>query len=92
VLACEPPRLLAFRWGGEDADEARFELSLEGDQVRLILTHSKLKSAGDMANVAAGWQAHLSILQDKTVGRDPRPFWSIWKGLEAEYEQRLTLN
>jgi uncharacterized protein YndB with AHSA1/START domain len=93
VLACEPPRLLAFRWGEDDgADEARFELAPAGDQVRLTLTHSKLKTSADMANVAAGWQTHLSILLDKAAGREPRPFWSIWKGLEAEYEQRLVVD
>jgi uncharacterized protein YndB with AHSA1/START domain len=93
VLACEPPRRLVFRWGEDEAaDVAQFVLAPAGDQVRLILTHSRLKTRADMANVAAGWQTHLSILQDKAAGRPPRPFWSIWKGLEAEYEQRLVVD
>ena len=90
VIACEPPRVLAFRWGeAEGADEAHFELIPEGDQVRLVLIHTKLKSAADMANVAAGWHTHLAILTDRTSGRAPTPFWSMWKGVEEEYTARL---
>ncbi len=93
VLICEPPRRLAFAWGDvESADRALFELTPEGAATRLTITHGKLKTAADMANVAAGWHAHLAILSDVAAGRAPSPFWSIWRGLEDDYARRFAPN
>ncbi len=90
VLVAEPPRRLAFAWGEtDDADQALFELTPEGDRVRLVLTHSKLKTPADRANVAAGWHTHLAILSDVAAGRAPTPFWAMWRGVEEEYAARL---
>jgi len=93
VLACDPPRRLSITWGGpESPGVVTFELTPQGDEVRLALTHAGLKDAVQMANVAAGWQTHLTILADHEGGKIPRPFWSLWNGLESEYEQRLVID
>jgi len=38
VLRCEPPRLLAYTFGSDDS-EVTFELTPQGKQVLLVLTH-----------------------------------------------------
>jgi uncharacterized protein YndB with AHSA1/START domain len=90
VTRCEPPRLLAYTWGenfGEES-EVTFELTPQGESVRLVLTHRRLPAA-EMLSVAGGWHTHLAILEDHLAGREPRPFWSTHARLEAEYERRL---
>src|SRR5690606_11794924 len=47
ILRCEPPRLLAFTWGGgpdagEPPSDATIELEPDGDEVLLTLTHRRL--------------------------------------------------
>ena len=87
VTRCEPPRLLSYTWG--DGSEVTFELSPEGENVLLVLTHRRLPDRRTMVSVASGWHTHLGILVDQLEGREPRPFWSTYAGLEAEYEKRL---
>ncbi|PQO47659.1 SRPBCC family protein [Blastopirellula marina] len=88
VTECEPPRLLAYTWGG-DTSEVRFELSPQADKVLLVITHTRLADRDEMTNVSAGWHAHLGILEDNLVGQTPRPFWATWLQLEQEYKRRL---
>jgi uncharacterized protein YndB with AHSA1/START domain len=90
VTRCEPPRLLAYTWGEDSGEESEvtFELTPQGKDVRLVLTHRRLPEA-QMLSVAGGWHAHLAILEDNLAGREPRPFWSTHARLEAEYERRL---
>lgn len=87
VLRCEPPHLLSYTWGDGDEDsEVTFELvSEDHGEVKLIVTQRRLRSREGMANVAAGWHAHLGILIDHLEGRPPRGFWSTHGRLEAEY-------
>jgi uncharacterized protein YndB with AHSA1/START domain len=90
ILACEPPRLLAYTWGeSEDASEVRFELSPLGEKVRLVLTHSRLPSREEMLSVAGGWHTHLGILLERLEGREPEGFWKTHARLEAEYEKLI---
>lgn len=91
VLACDPPRLLTITWesGGPHPSEVTFELTPQGDEVLLVLTHRKLANRGEMVNVSGGWHTHLGILEDVLVGRAARPFWAFWQGKEAEYDSRL---
>lgn len=91
ITACEPPRLLAYTWGepsGENS-EVRFELSADGDDVLLVLVHSRLPNREEMLSVAGGWHTHLDILVDRLNGRIPPGFWATHTRLEAEYEQRI---
>ena len=91
VTRCEPPRLLSYTWDEESAvaSEVTFELTPQGEDVRLVLTHRRLPDRATMLSVAGGWHAHLAILLDHLNGREPRPFWSTHSRLEAEYEKRL---
>lgn len=95
ILACEPPRLLAYSWGettGEHADadsEVRFELSTAGKDVRLVLTHSRLANRDSMVGVSGGWHSHLAVLADRLAGRTPASFWPAFAQLESEYGQRI---
>lgn len=92
VLRCEPPRLLSFTWGEADGSESEvtFELTPEGDGVRLVLTHRRLgDDRGVLTSVAAGWHTHLAILAAKLAGAEPPPFWATHTRAEAEYEPRV---
>lgn len=91
VTACDPPRLLAYTWNeswGEES-EVTFELSPQGDDVRLILTHRRLPNRTEMLAVAAGWHTHLGILADRLSARTPPGFWSTFERLEAEYDKLI---
>lgn len=91
VTRCDPPRLLSYTWDERSgaASEVTFELTPQGEEVLLVLTHRRLGDRATMLSVAGGWHTHLGILIDHLNGRDPRPFWSTHARLEAEYERRL---
>lgn len=90
VLACEPPRLLAFRWGdAPDASQVRFELQEEGSQVRLVVIHTDARNRDMMISISGGWHTHLDILADRLADRAPPPFWATHATHEAEYERRI---
>jgi uncharacterized protein YndB with AHSA1/START domain len=91
ITHCDPPRRLSYTWD-EDSNspsEVTFELTPQGADVLLVLTHRRLGDRAGMVNVAGGWHTHLGILIDHLHGREPRPFWATFAGLEAEYEKRL---
>ena len=69
VTACEPPHLLAYTWSEESGSpsEVRFELTPQGQRVRLVLTHTRLATPGAMLNVSAGWHTHLAILRARRI-------------------------
>jgi uncharacterized protein YndB with AHSA1/START domain len=91
ITRCEPPRLLSYTWGGEPggASEVSFELSPQGDKVRLVLVHRRLPDRRSMVSVAGGWHTHLGILADRLGGRAPSGFWSVLLEVEGEYEKRI---
>ncbi|HEY8995250.1 MAG TPA: SRPBCC family protein [Lacunisphaera sp.] len=87
VLRCEPPHLLVFTFGGDDS-EVTFELTLQGSQVLLVLTHrAKGEDVPDLGNFATGWHVHLSLLVAELEGM-PRPaFWPQHAKLVVEYQK-----
>jgi uncharacterized protein YndB with AHSA1/START domain len=90
VTECDPPRLLAYTWPGDNGtSEVTFELFPEGDEVLLVLTHRRLPSTAMMVSVASGWDTHLGILIDRLSGDEPRGFWSNFGRLEAAYKKRF---
>jgi uncharacterized protein YndB with AHSA1/START domain len=93
VTRSEPPRLLSYTWGGEsDAEsEVTFELTPQGDKVRLVLTHRRLDRK-KMLSVGPGWHTHLGILADRLSGREPGGFWSAFLANEAEYKKLLQVD
>lgn len=96
ITRCEPPFRLNYTWtdlpGDIDAEDSEvgFELTIEGDRVRLVLIHRRLH-AHELLSVAGGWHTHLGILEDRLTDRAPRPFWRTHTRTEAEYAERLGL-
>ena len=88
VLKCEPPRLLAYTFGGDDS-EVTIELTPQGSRVLLVLTH-RVRGAeeeNELTNYASGWHIHLDHLVAQLSGT-PRPaFWSVHSRLVGEYEE-----
>jgi hypothetical protein len=73
-------------WGSlDDPSEVTFELAPVNDQVRLTVTHRKLKPA-DIAGTSGGWHTHLDVLADRLDGHLPQPFWPVFSHLLARYE------
>ena len=90
VTRCDPPRLLSYTWGsGPDASEVTFELTPQGKDVLLAITHRRLGDRGTMVSVASGWHTHLGILTDLLNGGEPRPFWATKILLEEQYLERF---
>jgi uncharacterized protein YndB with AHSA1/START domain len=87
----EPPRLLSYSWRDIDAEGkerpasiVRFELSTQGDEVRLVLTHRKL-TRPEMAGFGAGWDSHLHYLAARLAGEKVRPFNEIFGAAMKHY-------
>jgi uncharacterized protein YndB with AHSA1/START domain len=90
ITRCEPPWLLAARWGEKVEDsEVTFELQTRGNDVLLTVTHRRLADRDFMVSVAGGWHVHLDILADHLNGCMPPPFWATHARLAAEYEKRI---
>ena len=91
ITRCDPPRLLSFTWpeGAGFGSEVTFELTPQGTNVLLVVTHRGLADRSGMISVAGGWHAHLAILEDRVREREPRGFWSMHAKVAAEYEKRF---
>ncbi|QNP41889.1 SRPBCC family protein [Lysobacter solisilvae (ex Woo and Kim 2020)] len=90
VTEFDPPHVLGFTFGsGESPSQVHIELTARGDEVQLLLVHSRLATRDGMLSVSAGWHAHLNILRDRMSGRTPDGLWRTHTRLEAEYAQRL---
>ncbi len=88
VLRCEPPHALAFTWDEDgDASEVLMELATEGDDVRLVVTHSRL-SPNARNLVSGGWHSHLDLLESRLRGEANAPFWSTLAQVSAVYAAR----
>jgi uncharacterized protein YndB with AHSA1/START domain len=88
VLQCEPPRLLVYTFGSEDS-VVTFDLTTQGKQVQLVLTHRTrgAEEEAELTNYASGWHTHLAILL-ALLEDTPRPkFWATHAKLVAEYEK-----
>jgi uncharacterized protein YndB with AHSA1/START domain len=86
VLKYEPTRFLSITWG--DGSEVDFELTPQDDKVRLVVTHRRLASRSDMLNVSGGWHTHLAVLEERLNERVPPSFWTLFEGIESEYDKR----
>jgi uncharacterized protein YndB with AHSA1/START domain len=93
LLAIEPPHRLVFSFGHEDEQASEVEIRLlpvDGDTVRLVLTHSRIPDRAYALNISGGWHSHLEMLQYKVEGRVPPAFWDVWRGIEDAYDKRYT--
>ncbi len=98
ITAFDPPRLLSYTWVEPDEgiaedqpSEVTFELTPQGEQTRLVLTHRRLPKGEVMKGVAAGWHTHLDIFVDHLAGTQPKSFWSTHMALEDVYHTKLGL-
>ena len=90
ITRCDVPRLLSYTWGKEPHEsEVTFELTAQGNEVLLVLTHRRLADRAEMISVAGGWHTHLAILMDNLNERTPRPFWTTHARIDAEYRRRF---
>lgn len=92
LLALEPPRRLAFSFGGEKnpdkISEVEFLLEPQGDQVRLTLTHRKIPDRDVKVGVSGGWHSHLDMLEYRARGETPPAFWDVWRRYDGVYDKR----
>ncbi|QSX79063.1 SRPBCC family protein [Agrilutibacter solisilvae] len=84
----DPPHCLGYTFGDRDS-HVLFELTPEGDRVRLVVTHTRLSSREQTLSISAGWHIHLDILHARLEGRAPPAFWNRHTALEAEYGARI---
>ena len=88
VTRCEPPRLLAYTFGSDGESEVTFELTPQGKDVQLVLTHRA--TGGDlpyMADFGSGWHTHIAHLIALLEGAPRPPFWALHTKLKADYEK-----
>lgn len=88
VVRYDPPRVLAYTFGSEDS-VVTFELTPQGTQVLLVLTH-RAESADEQAeisNYGSGWHTHLSLLVAELENSPRPPFWASHRKLKPIYEQ-----
>jgi uncharacterized protein YndB with AHSA1/START domain len=88
VTRCEPPRLLAFTFSHYGDSEATFELTPQGQDVQLVLTH---RGSGDdlsyMPGFGSGWHTHLAHLVALLEGAPRPPFWPMQLQLKGDYDR-----
>ena len=88
VVAADPPRKLVIAW--RNTGDVTFELEPQGDQVLLTLTHERFPSRSSILQHAAGWHAHLDLLEARAAGREaPTHFWDRWRSLLQDYDGRV---
>jgi uncharacterized protein YndB with AHSA1/START domain len=87
ILAVDPPRRLAYDWPG--VGEVTMELTPQGSEVLLTLTHCRIPDPGTRLSVSAGWHSHLDLLVARLRGIKPAPHWDHFNALKAAYQARL---
>ena len=90
VLQYDPPRLLAYTFGNDES-VVTFELTAQGKQVQLVLTHRTegAEECADLAKYGAGWHTHLSLLVAELEGTARPLFWAPHLQLRPIYEKLL---
>jgi uncharacterized protein YndB with AHSA1/START domain len=77
VIRFEPPRLLETTFQGGKNGRVTYELFPEGEKTRLVLTHSGIESATGFQDFGAGWNSHMTVLQERLAGRGVKDFWAL---------------
>jgi uncharacterized protein YndB with AHSA1/START domain len=85
VTRWDPPRALAYTWNqpGLPESEITFELTPQGDETLLVLTHRRIAKERHM--FAAGWHAHLDLFATRLKGGERGDFIGQYKSLLKEY-------
>jgi uncharacterized protein YndB with AHSA1/START domain len=89
ILRFEPPRLLSYTF--DDASDVTFELTPQGKDVLLVLTHrARGEDIPSIPGYAGGWHAHLAMLIANLEGTLPPPFWAMHQRLKEAYAKAYT--
>jgi uncharacterized protein YndB with AHSA1/START domain len=90
VTTWDPPRLVEFEWAGgptqAHGSRVRFEVTAEGSESQLILTHTRVSTPAG-PDFAAGWHRHLDTLAALTVGSQDSPDGPSWQELYETYQR-----
>jgi uncharacterized protein YndB with AHSA1/START domain len=77
VIRFEPPHLLETTFQSGNNGTVRYELFAEGEQTRLVLTHSGIVSGTGAQDFGSGWNSHMTVLQERLAGRGVPDFWAL---------------
>ena len=88
VLRYEPPHVLSYTFGGHDSI-VTFELTPQGKQVQLVLTHRTIgaEERAELCSYASGWHTHLAMLLTVLEGAPLPGFWALHAQHEAAYQK-----
>jgi uncharacterized protein YndB with AHSA1/START domain len=90
ILRFEPPRLLSYTF--DDASEVTFELTPQGNDVLLVLTHrARGEDIPSIPGYASGWHTHFALLLSILEETPPPPFWATHQRLKADYAKAYAL-
>ena len=91
LLEMDPPRRVAFSWGGqrEPGSRVTFELEAAGAGTKLTVIHERLPDARETVMVSSGWHTHLAVLADVLAERRTVDFWPLFEELETLYGGRV---
>ncbi len=87
LIRFEPPHVLS--WSNDDHTETIFELTAQGKDVLLVLTHRRIPSPDMMKGYSGGWHSHLNVLRDRLNNIEPKGFWTNLLRIEDEYQERM---
>jgi uncharacterized protein YndB with AHSA1/START domain len=86
ILRWEPPHVLSYTFD-EDSD-VTFELTVQGKNVQLVLTHrARGEDLPSITGYAGGWHMHLAHLIALLEGTPRPPLWPMHAKLKAEYQK-----
>ena len=77
VIRFEPPHLLETSFQGGKEGNVTYELHPDGNRTRLVLTHRGIRSGSGFADFGAGWNSHLTVLEERLEGRTIKNFWEL---------------
>ena len=86
VTRWDPPQALAYTWNqpGLPESEITFELTPEGNETRLILTHRRIAKERHM--FAAGWHTHLDLFATRLKGGERGDFIAEYRAMLPRYQ------
>jgi uncharacterized protein YndB with AHSA1/START domain len=88
ILRWEPPHVLSYTF--DEDSEVTFELTAQGKNVQLVLTHrAGPEDLSSITGYASGWHSHLAQLIALLEGAPRPPFWPMHARLKGEYVKLL---
>jgi uncharacterized protein YndB with AHSA1/START domain len=86
ILRWEPPHVLSYTF--DEDSTVTFELTPQGNQVLLVLTHhARGNDIPSLTGYASGWHTNFAMLIADLEGTPKPPFWSTHARLKAKYQK-----